>query len=113
MISSPPLALPPTVSDDAPALVLSRVEGDDLVVEVAGEIDLALVAAWDDATLGLPAGDRRLVLDTSAVTFIDAAGVGLLVRLRRAHPDLLLRGPSATVVRLLEMTGSTSLLASR
>lgn len=92
------------------ATVSTHQDGDCVVIELIGEIGLAVVAPWDDRALGLTAG-RRLVVDASAVTFLDVVGAGLLRRLGRAHPGMALRDPSPAVVRVLELTGDSFLLA--
>jgi anti-anti-sigma factor len=81
---------------------------------VAGQIDLdtapilrrALAGAL--AELAIP---PALVVDLSAVDFIDAAGIGVLVgvanRARRAGGGMALRAPSPTVVRVLALVGLT------
>lgn len=89
------------------------VDGQSVVV-VEGEIDLSVVGGlWkrvEEASLdGGP-----LVLDVAGVTFMDSAGVNLLLRLRQQRGDVpeavVLRHPSATVRRVLEMAGVTGYL---
>src|SRR3954447_24101629 len=59
--------------------------------------------------------ERTLVLDLTAVTFMDAGGVNAIVgahrRLREAHRELQVRAPAAGgVARVLEITGVNALL---
>lgn len=69
-----------------------------------GELDLAAAAA---VAAALADPDVQTV-DLSAVTFIDAAGLRVLVdahRSRSRPPGLRLRAPSWPVLRLLDLTG--------
>jgi len=81
------------------------------VVIVAGEIDLATV---EELRESLDALDGRIVVDLAvvdlaAVSFIDAAGLGVFAgtrkRLRSRRGDLRLRAPQDQVRRVLEVVG--------
>jgi anti-sigma B factor antagonist len=90
-------------------------EGDALLF-LAGEVDLSHVdALWRAASSALATTPRRLVLDVSAVTFLDSAILGVLIRINRAADDLgkgfTLRRPSPLVLRLLRLTGLESLIS--
>jgi anti-sigma B factor antagonist len=84
------------------------------VVHVAGEVDIVTAPELQlqlDTLLG--SGCTELVLDLSAVQFIDAAGIGVLVgvgqRATHSGGHLTLRRPSPTVRQLLtvaELDGS-------
>ena len=52
-------------------------------LEVTGELDLSTTPGMVDAALA-PRSAREVVIDLTAVTFIDAAGVGGLVTMRSA-----------------------------
>ena len=87
-----------------------RGEGRWLVTRVHGDLDVntspalreALFAAVDD-------GQHALVLDLSGLAFIDSTGLGVLVAVmkqaRTRGGDLVLRRPTAAVMRVLELTG--------
>jgi anti-anti-sigma factor len=73
----------------------------------AGELDIATVplleAAFDDAERG---DAERIVVDLSAITFIDSTGIQLLLRMNeRAAADRLQIVSSPAVDRLLDITG--------
>ena len=86
-------------------LRITRVTGKDAgpVLKLEGK----LLGPWVDevwracAEAGSPPG--RLCLDLAAVTFVDAAGAGLLRELRRR--EVTLAGCSGFVVALLEREG--------
>jgi len=81
----------------------------DIVVQLCGELDLASIPSLEEC-LGAAAAEapRRLVLDLSALMFIDAAGVAALVRARRRADaeavGMVLDSPIAPVRRVLAIT---------
>jgi anti-anti-sigma factor len=86
-----------------------------VVLTLAGEIDLAtqseLRSLLDEA---IASGDRDLSLDLTGVTFMGAAGLTEMLRaaedLHHRDRDFTLRGTSAFVRRLLEITSLTEAL---
>jgi anti-anti-sigma factor len=94
---------------------LARVEteqrGAALLVRAHGEIDISnaqeLLAAIETA---MPIGAHQLVLDLSDVTYVDSAGVGLVIRLARRlqgrRQDMSVVAPEAGAVRaVLDLAG--------
>ncbi len=85
------------------------------VVALTGEIDVAS-AGQVRAVVGAGMGGRGtlVVLDTSAVTFLDCAGLRELLaaqaRLVAGGRCMRLRAPSPAVTRLLEWTRTTTLI---
>jgi len=93
-----------------------RPDRDRAVLRVAGELDMAaapsVAAAVDEL---LEAGFARVVIDLSALSFLDSAGVHMLVSAhhaaeRRTCELSLVRGPR-DIQRVLELTATDSLLA--
>jgi anti-sigma B factor antagonist len=82
------------------------------LVELSGEIDLATVPTVRQA-IGdqLAAGMTLLLLDLSAVTFIDSTGLGVLVGAGKKAAQLggaiRVVSDNPRVVRLLTLTGLT------
>ena len=80
------------------------------VVAMAGEIDLANADTGEDRIVaGVPDDADRLVLDLSEVTYLDSAGVRLILgvneRLGLRRQQLRLVVPdSAPIQRLIEIT---------
>ena len=77
-------------------------------VVLDGEIDIATAPAIRRFLLAaISGGDVHLAVDMSGVTFIDAAGIGVLVaaanRARRAGGGLSLLAPSRQVRRVLDV----------
>jgi anti-sigma B factor antagonist len=81
-----------------------------MVITLRGEQDVSVAADLQEmlalATLG---GRGDLVVDLTAVSFVDLAIVRALTRSREVlniqSRDLFVRGPSATVSRALELCG--------
>ena len=83
---------------------------DEVVVKIAGELDMATAPRLRDELLRLAdEGVRLLTVDLSDMSFVDAAGIGVLARcLRRQRAgggDLVLRSPRPTTTKVLALTG--------
>ena len=87
-----------------------------LTVTISGEIDIATCRAMRDALATGP-GQAHLEVDMSAVTFIDASGIGVLLAARReaveAGGSLILRAPSWAVRRVTGVLGLDEVLLTR
>jgi anti-sigma B factor antagonist len=87
-----------------------------VVLAVAGEVD---IATWPKLVRQLhalmDAGERQVVVDMSAVEFIDASGIGALVgaasMARDAGGTIALTRPSCAVLRLLDIMGLDGVLS--
>jgi len=78
---------------------------------VAGELDMVSAPGFEEALIGLP---DRLKLDLQGVTFLDSAGVAVLIRQHRQRGEnggsLRIVEPSRAVRRVLEVSGLLDLL---
>ena len=63
--------------------IQTRREPGDVVVTVAGEVDIATVARLRERLSALAAGGLPLVADLDQVSFIDATGLGALAAASR------------------------------
>jgi anti-sigma B factor antagonist len=85
--------------------------GRPLVLALRGEIDIAVATSLRPGWYALAEQERldEIVVDLREVTFMDAAGLGLLVgmrnRQRRHGGDLRLCNAPGQVVMLLRLTG--------
>src|SRR5689334_24360678 len=81
--------------------------GDQTVVRLGGELDVAAAPALQESLAELAAG--VVILDFSDVTFMDSTALAVFVSLRnRAHDhggDLIFRGVQPPQMRLFEVTG--------
>jgi anti-sigma B factor antagonist len=98
--------------------VQRRAAGSRTVFAVAGEIDLATAPRLRAAVeAALASGSPEICIDLSATTFMDTAGLHLLVDARRRAVELdrtmTIASPSAAVLRVIEVAGFTELLEPR
>ncbi|MFD2094107.1 STAS domain-containing protein [Blastococcus deserti] len=102
----------PTPSGDAEPEVTHRLEDGTAHLTLTGELTDAarrpLVRVLTDLLLTQP-GPARVRLDLSAVTFMNSAGMAVLVQVQRlAAPrgiDVVLVDPTPAVVRPLQLSG--------
>lgn len=85
-------------------------------VNVSGEIDVATRNVMRDIlTRGLHPGPVHLAVDLSAVTFMDAAGIGVLIgawwEAAFAGGSLTMRAPSPAVRLLVDVLGLGDMLS--
>jgi anti-sigma B factor antagonist len=95
----------------------ARVEDRESLVCVAGELDVATAGQLADLlTEVLRTGSERVFLDLADVTFMDCAGLAVLLRAREASlgggGGLCLVAVSRCVRLLLALTGTARLAAS-
>ncbi|MGZ4703431.1 MAG: STAS domain-containing protein [Acidimicrobiales bacterium] len=95
---------------DGPRIEVTVIEADDeSVVAVCGEIDQTTSdRVWDGIERAAEKGGP-VVVDLSRTTFIDSAGIRVLIRAWRQLGEqprsLIVRSPSATARHLFEITG--------
>jgi anti-sigma B factor antagonist len=102
-------------TSDATISALPTDEGEALLL-LAGELDLSCVEhLWLAAVDALEGHPTRLVVDVSAVTFLNSTTLGTFVRIQRRADELgtsfALRHPTPLVQRLLRLSGLDSQLA--
>jgi anti-sigma B factor antagonist len=90
-------------------IVESR-RGHDIVIKLAGELDIATCSGVIDATRrALRSHPARILIDLSAIDFLDLTGLRTLIHCRRLASGkdcaVILTEPSDKVVHLLELTG--------
>jgi anti-sigma B factor antagonist len=88
------------------------------VLSIEGEVDLYSAPAVRDAALAaMDSGADHLVLDLTAVPFMDSSGLGVIVaclkRLREMGGDLaVVSPPSSPSTKLLSLTGLDHAIAT-
>lgn len=85
-------------------------EGPRAIVAVRGDLDAVTAPALRTILVGLAdGGQTRIVLDLSGLSFMGAAGLGVIVaalsRLKAVDGSLVLRSAPALTLRLLHVTG--------
>jgi anti-anti-sigma factor len=96
------------------SVVASSRDGD-LIIDLRGEVDASSAPhLWSSLEIELGQGPPRVVLDLSKVSFLSSDGVAVIIRLLRQQAanggDLVVRSPSVTVQRVLDVTGLSRLL---
>jgi anti-sigma B factor antagonist len=86
------------------------------VVEVGGEIDVATAPRLREQLISLVnQGSHRIVVDLTAVDFLDSTGLGVLVgalkRVRTHDGDLSLVCDEPRILKVFEITGLTKVFA--
>ena len=81
---------------------------------LVGEVDLATASRLGEAMQGMhDKGVSTIVVDLGGLRFIDSSGLHQLVlavkRQRQRNGDIVLRAPSASILRVLEIVGLTTL----
>jgi anti-sigma B factor antagonist len=89
--------------------------GDETVVSVRGELDMATAPQLRDSLAEVLADlPTRLVVDARQLTFIDSTGLSALLlaqrRCRAQGGELYLREPTEAVRRLISLAGVESML---
>jgi anti-anti-sigma factor len=104
---------PPGLDPDgrSPITVQTGAEGGTPVVSLSGELDLTNAKRVKSA-IGdmISAGTERLVVELSALEFMDSSGLALLASFARKVPEVELRDPSPIVRRLIDLTGLAEIL---
>jgi anti-sigma B factor antagonist len=81
------------------------------VVEILGELDLAVAAQLDEALTAAAADCDRLLVNLEGCDFIDSSGLAVLLRahgrMAQEGRELAVYAPSDQVLRILSMTGLT------
>lgn len=99
---------------DLDPLLLSVVDGDPVVVRAEGELDVAGVSPLLSVVADQ---DGDVELDCSGLSFIDAAGVGAIVRAHHACEErgakLVLADPRSPVIRVLRLVKLDTVLHIR
>jgi anti-anti-sigma factor len=83
-----------------------RREGDVLVVELAGEIDLSNATAIEADLRAAFAAERiEPVIVLNGLTYLDSAGIRVLERLMAAHPARVVLSTTSPVHRAMTIAG--------
>ena len=106
-----------TASEEPRGLDVTEASFDPcgLVVRVSGELDIATTPMLrDDLAAAIDAGKQRLVIDLTAVRFIDSVALATIVhvgqRLAPVGKMALVVDPASYVMLVLESTGLANVL---
>lgn len=98
--------------------VAKELDSGTIVLAISGELDIHTAPALADALRGVAAsGSEPVVVDLTAVTFIDSTGLGEIVRGHNALSErqraLAVACSGGTLLRLFTMTGVDELITIR
>ncbi|MBR0507082.1 MAG: ATP-binding protein [Clostridia bacterium] len=79
-------------------------------IKLTGRIDSDNAAAVEKRIFSLLADGEEARLDASDLTYISSAGLRVLLRVSKAHPDLRIVNVGNDVYEILEMTGFTEIM---
>jgi anti-anti-sigma factor len=103
-----------TVRDGALEIEV-RADGFEMTLALAGELDIGSAGTLRACLESIDDGFRRVILDLTALTFIDSTGVGLIGETRRRFEpemrDLVLHNPQGHVAKVVEITGLHTVLS--
>lgn len=93
-------------------VITTQVEPDAVVVQLAGELDMATAPQLRTAlhtTLASPTSPAEVRVDLGTASFIDAASVGVLIEgretARRTGVGFSIQNPTGVVRRVLDILG--------
>ncbi|WP_375499298.1 STAS domain-containing protein [uncultured Jatrophihabitans sp.] len=102
------------MTDEHPAPLEVTERHDDqgsYELQLAGEVDLSsLPVIKTHLDRILSAAPVRVSFELSEVGFMDSSGIGMLLEVADAVPDIALVNPSPAVSRLVELCGLRSIL---
>jgi anti-anti-sigma factor len=96
-------------------LRVTRADGDGVLIEARGELDVATAPALHEQLFGDGIGPgQRIVVDLSQLSFIDSCGIREIIRAHEALNDgetrLSLVRPNGQVAEVIEITGADQFL---
>ena len=81
------------------------VTGDDGVVWLSGELDMAQTDRFAEVTPNLVDGQSEIVLELSQLTFLDSSGIRAVLALASGHSrTVILRNPQPNVLKVLSIS---------
>ena len=87
----------------APQLSIQVLQtGGTAIVRLAGELDAAVASEVHDATRGL---HGQVTVDVGELTFMDAAGLGVLARIANQCQSFRVRGATGIIRSVIEICG--------
>jgi len=95
---------------------LERIDSTTAIFRLAGRMTLGMRLRETESRIGdtIDSGIRRLILEMSAIEFVDSAGLGLLMllygRMKASGGNLHIVGPGSRLLEMLKMTCTDSIL---
>ncbi len=91
--------------------IQTKTEDNALVVFLTGRIDSSNAAEAEKMLTEATADFAgALTLDAAALTYISSAGLRVVLRLKKAHPDFKIVNTSSEIYEIFDMTGFTEMM---
>ena len=91
--------------------IKGTLDGDGIRIALSGRIDSNNAAEVEKALFSkLVEGEESVVLDAEELEYISSAGLRVILRVKKACPDLKVTGVSPEVYDIFEMTGFTEMM---
>ena len=84
-------------------------ENDKCVLHLSGRIDSSNAPQVEEEVTKI-AKEEAVMIDLENLEYISSAGLRVILRLRKNHPELELKNASTEVYEILDMTGFTSMM---
>ncbi|MCR5457244.1 MAG: anti-sigma factor antagonist [Clostridiales bacterium] len=92
--------------------ISSKVENNKLVIFLEGRVDTNNAAEVEEKINSIISkkSGHELVLDAAKLDYISSAGLRVVLRLRKIHPEIMVINVSSEVYDIFDMTGFTEML---
>lgn len=81
-----------------------------MLIPIKGRIDSTNAAQVEQALQAQISGQTDIVLDAEELDYISSAGLRVILRIRKEHPELRIVGVNSDVYEILDMTGFTEMM---
>ena len=81
-----------------------------MIIPLIGRIDSQNAAETEERLTAQTAGAASVVFDANELQYISSAGLRVLLRIRKAHPDMKIVNVHSDVYEILDMTGFTEIM---
>ncbi len=89
---------------------MTDLEKKTVTVPLSGRIDSENASATEERLMGLISGAEAVVLDAADLKYISSAGLRVVLRVKKTHPDMKIINVNAEIYEILDMTGFTEML---
>ena len=81
-----------------------------MIIELKGRIDSTNAAQVEQELQQQAAGQTDIVFDAQSLEYISSAGLRVILRIRKDHPELRIINVNSDVYEILDMTGFTEMM---
>lgn len=89
--------------------ITSKLQGNTVTVYINGRVDSASSPQFDRETEAVDTAEK-LIFDAEKLEYISSAGLRVILKYRKKHPDLEIINASTEVYDIFEMTGFTDMM---